>query len=58
VIASEQRIDWGWFLARPPLALSLPEALDALSETPILITGAGSSIGSALAEDRTPRVFA
>lgn len=41
--------DWRGFLARPPLPSPPPEVLDALGQQPVLITGAGGSIGSALA---------
>ncbi|MDE3201874.1 MAG: polysaccharide biosynthesis protein [Acidobacteriota bacterium] len=42
-------LDWHAFLARPPLASPSQETLRALSHQTILITGAGGSIGSALA---------
>jgi FlaA1/EpsC-like NDP-sugar epimerase len=42
-------LDWHGFLARPPLPSCPLEVLDALRQEPILITGAGGSIGSALA---------
>lgn len=42
-------IDWHRFLARPRLPAPAPEALAALQGTSVLITGAGGSIGSALA---------
>ena len=42
-------IRWHSFLARPPLASPSPSAIAALTREPILITGAGGSIGSALA---------
>lgn len=42
-------IDWHEFLARPTLEAPSLEVLNALSSTPILITGAGGSVGSALA---------
>jgi O-antigen biosynthesis protein WbqV len=46
---SLEAIDWQGFLARPAISSPSPEMLqDALSQ-PILITGAGGSIGSALA---------
>ncbi len=44
-----QSIDWRSFLSRPYLPPPPPEALDALRQQPIFITGAGGSIGSALA---------
>jgi FlaA1/EpsC-like NDP-sugar epimerase len=49
VLSSLQDIDWRGFLARPRLPSPPPEALDALAQHSILITGAGGSIGSALA---------
>lgn len=42
-------LDWHAFLARPPLAPPSPETLRIFSGQSILITGAGGSIGSALA---------
>jgi FlaA1/EpsC-like NDP-sugar epimerase len=48
VISSLQSLDWRGFLARPALPSLPPEAVDALISQPILITGAGGSIGSAL----------
>lgn len=42
-------LDWRGFLARPLLPPPAAEALDALAQQPLLITGAGGSIGSALA---------
>jgi len=49
VITPSNCIDWRAFLARPPLPRPSPEILDAFGRTPLLITGAGGSIGSALA---------
>ena len=49
MLSSLQNLDWRGFLARPRLASPPAEALDALAQLPILITGAGGSIGSALA---------
>ena len=49
MIPSLENLDWRSFLARPPLPSPPPEVLDALRQEPILITGAGGSIGSALA---------
>ncbi len=46
---SLERIDWRAFLARPALPAPSPEALSRLRHQPILVTGAGGSIGSALA---------
>jgi FlaA1/EpsC-like NDP-sugar epimerase len=44
-----ERFDWSRFLARPRLPSPSPEVFDALYRQPMLITGAGGSIGSALA---------
>lgn len=49
MIPSLAHIDWHSFLARPPLPSPSPAAITALTREPILITGAGGSIGSALA---------
>ena len=49
MIASLERIDWHRFLARPRVAAPSGEMLDPFRNTSILITGAGGSIGSALA---------
>jgi FlaA1/EpsC-like NDP-sugar epimerase len=49
VIPPLQEIDWHQFLARPPLPSPSTETLAALSRQPILITGGGGSIGTALA---------
>jgi FlaA1/EpsC-like NDP-sugar epimerase len=49
VIASLKGIDWGDFLQRPALVSPPPEALHIISTMPMMITGAGGSIGSALA---------
>ena len=49
MIHSLQKVDWHAFLARPRLVSPSPQALEALQGQPILITGAGGSIGSALA---------
>lgn len=49
MIPSLERIDWHSFLARPPLPSPIPSTIAALTREPILITGAGGSIGSALA---------
>jgi len=49
VIPFLENLDWRGFLARPELPPPRPEALNALRREPILITGAGGSIGSALA---------
>lgn len=43
-------IDWRGFLARPRLPSPSLDILDALYQMPMLITGAGGSIGSALAQ--------
>ena len=44
-----EKLNWRGFLARPRLPSPPPEVLDALYQEPLLITGAGGSIGSALA---------
>jgi len=49
VTRSLESIDWHAFLARPRLPAPLPESLNALRNESILVTGAGGSIGSALA---------
>ena len=49
MIPSLETIDWHSFLARPALPAPSLEALSSLIQQPILITGAGGSIGSALA---------
>jgi FlaA1/EpsC-like NDP-sugar epimerase len=49
VIRPQARLDWREFLARPPLPPPSAEILDGLAGTAVLITGAGGSIGSALA---------
>jgi FlaA1/EpsC-like NDP-sugar epimerase len=49
VIPSLESIDWHNFLARPPLPSPTQSTITALTRSPILITGAGGSIGSALA---------
>jgi FlaA1/EpsC-like NDP-sugar epimerase len=48
VIEPLESIDWYRFLERPQLPQAPPETLAALTYKPILITGAGGSIGSAL----------
>jgi FlaA1/EpsC-like NDP-sugar epimerase len=48
VIPSLKSLDWRGFLARPALESPSPAALNAISRRPVLITGAGGSIGSAL----------
>jgi len=49
VIPSLENLDWSRFLARPRLPSPPPEVFDALYQLPMLLTGAGGSIGSALA---------
>lgn len=49
MIPSLEKIDWHSFLARPPLPAPAPEIVSSLIDQPILITGAGGSIGAALA---------
>jgi FlaA1/EpsC-like NDP-sugar epimerase len=41
-------LDWGLFLARPRLPSPSLEALDVLYMQPMLVTGAGGTVGSAL----------
>lgn len=48
MIPSFETIDWHRFLARPALPAPSPETISSLIQQPILITGAGGSIGSAL----------
>lgn len=49
MISSLEGIDWRSFLGRPALPAPSDEVLDAITQERILITGAGGSIGSALA---------
>ena len=49
VIPPLKDLNWRSFLCRPPLPSPPPNAIEALRQQPILITGAGGSIGSALA---------
>ena len=49
VIPSLDVIDWHVFLGRPPLAQPTSQMIDAIRRERILVTGAGGSIGSALA---------
>jgi FlaA1/EpsC-like NDP-sugar epimerase len=49
VIPSLESVNWRSFLGRPRLPSPEVEVFDALYRQPILITGAGGSIGSALA---------
>lgn len=49
MIAPLKEINWRGFLARPALTAPSRSKLDTLVYQPILITGAGGSIGSALA---------
>ena len=49
MIPSSDSIDWLNFLARLPLPSPSQETISALIQGPILITGAGGSVGSALA---------
>jgi len=49
VIPALKNLNWHGFLARTALAPPPPEVLEALFQQPVLITGAGGSIGSALA---------
>lgn len=49
MVSSLESVHWSRFLARPCLPSPAQKALDAICRQPILITGAGGSIGSALA---------
>jgi len=49
VIPSLETLQWHAFLGRPPLPSATPAVVSSLMQHPILITGAGGSIGSALA---------
>ncbi len=49
VTVSLETLDWHSFLARPPLTAPAPETLRTLAGASILVTGAGGSIGAALA---------
>lgn len=49
VIPALDSIDWHRLLGRPPLPSPAPALLASIVREPILITGAGGSIGSALA---------
>jgi FlaA1/EpsC-like NDP-sugar epimerase len=49
VIPSLETLAWHSFLGRAPLPSAMPAAVSSLVHGPILITGAGGSIGSALA---------
>jgi O-antigen biosynthesis protein WbqV len=49
VIQKLKTLDWRGFLARPRLPSPPLQALDALYQQPILVTGAGGTIGAALA---------
>ena len=49
VISPLNDLNWRSFLGRPPLSSPPPDGIEALRQQPILITGAGGSIGSALA---------
>lgn len=49
VIAVHNQIDWGAFLGRPLLPRLSPEMVEVFAGKTLLITGAGGSIGSALA---------
>ena len=53
VNSSLSTLDWSHFLARPRLPSPPLSVLDALYRRPILITGAGGSIGSALSQRAT-----
>ena len=49
VIPTLAKVDWRRFLRRRPLPAPPPQTLQALQKERILVTGAGGSIGSALA---------
>lgn len=49
MIPALQHIDWHGFLQRAPLPQATAEDIAALRRTPILITGAGGSIGAGIA---------
>ena len=49
VNSPDEPLDWREFLARPLLPAPAQDSLDHLAHSPVLITGAGGSIGSALA---------
>lgn len=49
MISSTESLDWTSFLARTRLPSPSPEVFDALYQHTMLVTGAGGSIGSALA---------
>ena len=49
VIPALESIDWYSFLGRPQLPSPPPSAVESIARNPILITGAGGSIGGALA---------
>ena len=49
VIPALQHINWHRFLQRAPLPHAKAEDVAALRRTPILITGAGGSIGAGIA---------
>ena len=49
VISCRKMLDWSEFLARPSVKPPARERLEGLREAPILVVGAGGSIGSALA---------
>ncbi len=49
MISSLEAIDWRGFLGRPALPTPSAEALGTIAQERVLITGAGGSVGSALA---------
>ena len=49
VIPSLNAIDWHIFLGRPHLEQPTSQMIDALQRERVLVTGAGGSIGAALA---------
>lgn len=49
MIPALESIDWYRFLGRPPLPAPSPPVVESIARKPLLITGAGGSIGAALA---------
>ena len=49
MISCTKMLDWGDFLARPEIEPPADDTLKRLHQTPVLVVGAGGSIGSALA---------
>jgi len=57
MIAAHHPIEWGGFLVRLPLPRPFLEMLAAWADAPLLITGAGGSIGSAQAQKSAHWVY-